>query len=218
MGISTLLGSCGGESRGGEATIDEAKKATSVDHFHAARTKASKLVDEFTYNDFVKSLTTSSDFVLDETHNISVGGKNLIITAKHIKGWEDPGDFLRFELSNKEGDVFIDEINVDGWVNFGDNYPVPQELLSQNKLKSNKFLWIKMNNKNYLFLVGWMYSGAPGTMTVVDLDVQKICVNKKFKITGIKDHTKDNVMDLLGKVSLVDEAVIDINGEDIINL
>ena len=38
------------------------------------------------------------------------------------------------------------------------------------------------------------------------------------KITGIEDYNKDDVMDLVGKVTITEGAVIDIQGEDIINL
>ncbi|NQY66591.1 MAG: hypothetical protein HRT72_02555 [Flavobacteriales bacterium] len=210
MLFTFLAFGCG--NKGGSDGVDASKKE------HVERTKTSKLVDAFTYNAFVKSLTDNSEFGITERHDIKVGIQELSIVASHIDSWEDPGDFLKFELIKSSGEILIEEINVDGWVRFGDNYPVPQELLAKNKLDSDKFLWLDVDGKNYLFFVGWMYSGNPGTMTVVDLDERKICVNKKFKITGIEDHNNDNVKDILGKVSLVDNAVIDIAGEDILNL
>ena len=217
--FSSLLLGCGGESVEQSADIDGKVGEAVVDEAPAIRTKASKLVDAFTYNAFVNGLAKTSGFVITETHDITIGDMNLVIVAKHIQGWEDPGDFLKFELADKKtGEILIDEINIDGWVNFGDNYQVPDSLLVKNKLKSNKFLWLEINKKNYLFMVGWMYASSPGTMTVVDLDEKIICVNKKFKITGIEDHNQDGAMDLLGKVSITEDAVIDIQGENIINL
>jgi len=113
------------------------------------------------------------------------------IILRIIKDWPDAGDFHQIEiiLDNKEKKI---ETNFDGWVKFGQNYPVNDYLRKLNKLKSDLILVTEFNtNRKLIFAFGWVYASEPGFLSVFEANgkVPQMIFNDNFEIQDLNQDS-----------------------------
>jgi hypothetical protein len=174
-------------------------------------TNRSELIEPFFYKQYVDSIRDTSKFELIETHDILVNAIKYTVNIYMIPNWGDPGDYLRIKVFENEK-LLLDKFNINGWVKFNYNNDVPSEILSKNLIDSDKLLLLKINNKQYLFLFGWVYASEPGLMTVISLvKVPHIIINKEFEFHSLSDINKDNCIDLVGTTNFENKVMIDLN-------
>jgi len=113
--------------------------------------------------------------------------KNDTIKLRVIKDWNDAGDFHQIEIILDNNEKIV-ETNFDGWVEFGKNYPVNNNLRKQNKLESNLILVSEFDFERKIILAfGWVYASDPGLLSIFEANGEKpkIIFNKNFEVERI---------------------------------
>lgn len=149
----------------------------------------SDLIEPFYRNEFLYPTNPKYKFIETEKYLIDINGNNLIdtIILRKIENWNDPGDFhqINITLDNNQQKT---ETNFNGWVSFGNNYPIAQNLKDQNKIDSDLLLITDFNNNDILiFAFGWVYASEPGLMSVFNAnkELPRVIFNDNFEIHEI---------------------------------
>lgn len=131
-------------------------------------------------------LEDESKLKLVDKYLIDVSGIGpTVIKLFTIEGWSGPGDFLKIEISNKKYSVSYS--NVNGWVRFDHNYPVPERIQKINELQSHKLLLVTGDDLALLVLFGWVYASDPGLCTIINLVDGEIVLNTNAELMSIKE-------------------------------
>jgi len=141
----------------------------------------SDLIEPFYRNEFLYPTNPKYKFIETEKYLIDT------IILRKIENWNDPGDFhqINITLDNNQQKT---ETNFNGWVSFGNNYPIAQNLKDQNKIDSDLLLITDFNNNDILiFAFGWVYASEPGLMSVFNAnkELPRVIFNDNFEIHEI---------------------------------
>ena len=156
---------------------------------HAGIRVNSDLIEPFYRNDYLYPTNSKYKFIETEKYLIDINGNELVdtISLRVIENWNDPGDFHQIKIT-LDNNQHITETNFNGWVRFGNNYPVKQTLKDKNRIESELLLITNFNNNDYLiFAFGWVYASEPGLMSVFNANLEnpKVIFNDNFEIHEI---------------------------------
>jgi hypothetical protein len=153
----------------------------------------SDLIKPFFRNDYLYPENPDYNFVQIAKYTIDLNNNNRLdtIVLRKIQDWTDTGDFHQMEitLDNKQK---IIETCFDGWVKFGENYSVNDNLRKLNKINSDLLLVTDFDTDRILiFAFGWVYASTPGLMTVIDANGQtpKVIFNDNFGLEKIDNNS-----------------------------
>lgn len=150
-----------------------------------------ELVDPFYTNDHLYPKNPRFEFVEVNRYELDLNNNNKLDTIKlrEIKDWNDPGDFHQIEIV-LDNDSNLVETNFGGWVKFGQNYSVNDELRKMNKLDSDLILVTDFNTDLKILLAfGYVYASEPGLLSIFEANGEdpKVVFNKNFEIHSIDD-------------------------------
>ena len=169
------------------------------------------LIKPFFRNDYLYPENPKYKYVevANYTFDLNKNDKLDTLKLRVIKDWTDPGDFHQIEITLDNNQSII-ETCFDGWVKFGENYPINENLKKSNKINSDLLLITNLNSdKILIFAFGWVYANTPGLMTIVDANgnAPKIIFNDNFELESIRDNSFTGLFGYSGKnktIKLVD--------------
>lgn len=139
------------------------------------------------------------------------GRKDVQVVLEIPTSWSQPGDFTRVRI-RVPGQKEITMANGSGWVKYGsDEASASPEIRRATNLASSKYvLALKAADKRtLLFLLGYSYASAPGSLDVVELsdDGQPGIVlhRDEFGLKELRDVDADGVAEIVGYPCLSQE-------------
>ena len=151
------------------------------------------LIKPFFRNDYLYPENPEYNFIQVAKFTIDLDDNDKLdtIILRVIQDWTDPGDFHQMEvvLDNNQK---ITETCFDGWVKFGENYSVNDNLRKLNKINSDLLLVTSFDTDRILiFAFGWVYASTPGLMTVIDANGQtpRVIFNDNFELEKIDNNS-----------------------------
>jgi hypothetical protein len=202
---SLVLFSCKTENKSNDKVANNKEVKQEV-----AQVVNNELIDEFFTNEYIDSLVKTSNFETVEAFEVSYNGATLKIYLQHILDWNDPGDYLKVKIVDSNENILFEQTNFSGWVKIGNNYSLPETVIAENLIESDKVLLIDNKNGKQLILFGWVYASSPGLMTVIDLFPKpKIIFNTEFELIEISSLNDNGFRNLIGGFSLTKTVTID---------
>ena len=153
----------------------------------------SDLIKPFFRNDYLYPENPEYNFIQVAKYTLDLNDNEKLDTIKLrvIKDWTDPGDFHQMEIVLDNNQKIIVTC-FDGWVKFGENYSVNDNLRKLNKINSDLLLVTYFNTDRILiFAFGWVYASTPGLMTVIDANghTPKVIFNDNFELEKIDNNS-----------------------------
>ena len=155
-----------------------------------------------------------------ERHLIDLNNNKKLDTIKlrQLTDWNDPGDFHQIEIILDNNKSVI-ETEFGGWVKFGNNYSVEEELKEMNQINSELILITNLNpNQKIVLTFGWVYASQPGLVSIFEgngikpqlifnknFDIYKIRENKFIGIFEFRDHIERT--ELIDTVRLINNRL-----------
>ena len=152
-----------------------------------------ELVDAFYRNDYLYPENPEFEFEEVKRYEIDLNNNHSpdIIKLKKIKDWNDPGDFHQIELILDNGNSIV-ETYFGGWVKFGNNYPVNDELRKKNLIDSDLILISEIDkNKKIIMAFGWVYASEPGLLSIFEANgkIPQVLFNRNFEVNKIEKYS-----------------------------
>jgi len=171
----------------------------------------SEFIKDFYTNEYIDKLSKTAEFKTIEEFIVNEGIDTFKIFLKQIPDWNDPGDFLNIVITDKKGNELFNRINFSGWVRFGNNYYLPDSVISFNLIESDKALIIDNKNGKQLIVFGWVYASSPGLMTLIDLFPKpKIIFNQEFELKSILAPNENGFRNFKGGTTIFNEMTLNI--------
>jgi hypothetical protein len=151
-----------------------------------------EFIEPFFRNDHLYPENPKFEFIEVERYTIDLNNNQKLDTIKlrKLKDWNDPGDFHQIEII-LDNDSSIVKTEFGGWVRFGHNYSVNENLVNMNLVDSDLILVPNINkNQKIVVAFGWVYASQPGLVTIFESNGNKpqLLFNTQFDLYSIDEN------------------------------
>jgi len=132
-------------------------------------------------------------FVAIDSYEYEINGiKEKVIIEKLQISWEEPGDFHRIRIENK--DTCYSFFNSDGWIKLRPSiFEYVPNFTTYNKIQSDYIVLSQNNGDLLLFAFGYIYASEPGLLSIINLSLEKptLIFNDNYMLSGYQENNPE---------------------------